>query len=79
MTSVEVVGHHRGSHRYVKMIVPHEWLTHFQAELIYSPYIISLLPTSRLDIHDESVSGPEAKARIEEAIAHLISLSDTMR
>ena len=36
---VEVVGRHRGSHRYVRMIVRGAWLEHWHADLVYSPYV----------------------------------------
>ena len=36
---VEVVGRHRGSHRYVRMIVPGAWLENWHADLVYSPYV----------------------------------------
>jgi hypothetical protein len=78
LTSVGVIGHHRGSHQYVTMILPHNYLTNFRADLVYSPHVINLLPKSRPDVHDGSVSGPEAKAGVEKDIAHLVSLSDTM-
>jgi hypothetical protein len=39
MARVEVVGRHRGSHRYVRMIVRGEWLENWHADLVYSPYV----------------------------------------
>lgn len=43
---VEVVGRHRGSHRYVTMVVSASWLTNWRAELVYSPHVIGeLWPT----------------------------------
>ena len=36
---VEVVGRHRGSHRYVRMIVRGAWLENWHADLVYSPYV----------------------------------------
>ncbi len=68
LTSVDVVGHHRGSHRYVRMMVQHEWLTDLKAELVYSPYIISQLSEAVAD-----------RPKIEEAIAHLKSLAPKPR
>ena len=64
LTSVEVVGRHRGSHRYVRMIVEHDWLTNLKLELVYSPYVINQLPPSHA----------ETKAEAEEAVEHLKSL-----
>ena len=78
MTSVEVVGHHRGSHRYVRMIVGNDRLTDFRAELVYSPYVISQLPEVRVDAHNGSGGSAEVKAEVEKAVAHLIGLSDPM-
>lgn len=37
---IQVVGHHRASHRYVTMIVSSSWLTNWRVELAYSPYVI---------------------------------------
>jgi tetratricopeptide (TPR) repeat protein len=42
---VEVIGRHRGSHRYVKMILPEKALTDCKAKLVYSPYVIRALGT----------------------------------
>ena len=61
LTSVDVVGHHRGSHRFVRMVVQHEWLTNLEVQLVYSPYVISQL----------SPSHAETKADAEKAVAHL--------
>lgn len=36
---VEVVGRHRGSHRYVTMIVSLSWLENWHTDLVYSPYV----------------------------------------
>jgi hypothetical protein len=36
---LEVVGRHRGSHRYVTMIVSLSWLENWRPELVYSPYV----------------------------------------
>ena len=38
--SVKVVGRHRGSHRYVTMIVESRWLINRRADLVYSPHVI---------------------------------------
>jgi hypothetical protein len=38
--NVEVVGRHRGSQRYVKMVIRTEWLTNYRVELVYSPAVI---------------------------------------
>lgn len=40
---VEVIGRHRATHRYVKMIVRASWLEHWRPDLIYSPQVIRLL------------------------------------
>jgi len=37
---IEVVGHHRASHRHVTMIVSTSWLVDWRAELVYSPRVI---------------------------------------
>lgn len=37
---IQVVGHHRRSHRFVTMIVSSSWLTNWRVELAYSPYVI---------------------------------------
>lgn len=64
-TSVEVVGHHRGSHRFVRMIAEHGWLTNLKVELVYSPYVIGQLPSSHAG----------TKAEVEEGVAHLNRLA----
>ena len=37
---IQVLGRHRASHRYVKMIVSEKWLVNWRAELVYSPHLI---------------------------------------
>jgi len=37
---VQVIGRHRGSHRFVKMIVSSKYLTNWRVELVYSPHVI---------------------------------------
>lgn len=41
--NVQVVGRHRGSHRYATMIVQARWLTNWRVELAYSPTVIRAL------------------------------------
>jgi hypothetical protein len=60
--SIEVVGRHRASHRFVKMVIRAEWVTRWRVELVYSPHLIrELWPTWD--------GTQEAKARATEAIA----------
>jgi len=40
---IVVFGHHRGSHRYVKMVINWKWLTNWRVKLAYSPHVIRLL------------------------------------
>jgi hypothetical protein len=40
---LQVVGRHRGSHQYVTTIVPSRWLTHWRAQLVYSPHVVAAL------------------------------------
>jgi hypothetical protein len=40
---INVVGRHRGSHRYVTMVVRSRWLTNWRAALVYSPHVIGAL------------------------------------
>ena len=37
---IQVVGRHRASHRYVKMIVSSSWLINWRVQLVYSPHVI---------------------------------------
>jgi hypothetical protein len=37
---IQVIGRHRGTHRYVKMIVNEKWLTNWRVQLAYSPHVI---------------------------------------
>lgn len=39
--SIQVVGRHRGSHRYVTMVVGSRHLANWRAELVYSPHVIA--------------------------------------
>ena len=64
LTSVDIVGRHRGLHRYVRMMVKHDWLTNLKVDLVYSPYVISQLTPSHA----------ETKAEAEKAVEHLRSL-----
>lgn len=38
---IKVVGRHRESHRFVKMVIPSKWLTNWRAQLVYSPFLIA--------------------------------------
>jgi len=38
---IQVIGHHRASHRYVKMVVAFKYLTNWRVKLVYSPFVIS--------------------------------------
>jgi hypothetical protein len=38
--SVEVVGHHRRSHRYITIVIQAKYLTRWRSELVYSPHVI---------------------------------------
>ncbi|KAB2853463.1 MAG: hypothetical protein F9K46_18305 [Anaerolineae bacterium] len=62
--NIMVIGRHRSTHRYIKMIVHWKKLTNWRAELVYSPYIISQIihPVSKKPLLDGS---EEAKAEIE--------------
>lgn len=40
---IRVIGRHRSSHRYVKMVLPSKRLTRWRVKLVYSPYLISEL------------------------------------
>lgn len=42
-TDIKVVGRHRGSRRYVTMVVRSAWLRSWRAQLVYSPTLIDLL------------------------------------
>ena len=43
---IQVLGRHRATHRYVKMIVNEKWLTNWRVQLAYSPHVIrELWPT----------------------------------
>jgi hypothetical protein len=69
---VTVVGRHRGSHRYVTMIISSEWLANWRAELVYSPHIIRLI--EELGEYPKAEPGGEAaKNRAEEIAAMWIS------
>lgn len=37
---LKVVGRHRGSHRYITLVLPARYLTGWRVELVYSPYVI---------------------------------------
>lgn len=41
--NIKVVGRHRGSHRYVTMIIRSAWVQNWRAELVYSPTLIDVL------------------------------------
>ncbi len=41
--SIEVVGRHRQTHRFVRMTVRASWLEKWHVDLVYSPTVIQLL------------------------------------
>ncbi len=62
-----MVGRHRGSHRYVTMVVRAAWLTNWRAQLVYSPRVIRAL-TPRWRDRPLWDGSDEAKAWAEEAV-----------
>jgi hypothetical protein len=40
---IEVVGRHRVTHRYVKMIISSSWLENWRVQLVYSPTVVRML------------------------------------
>lgn len=59
---IQVVGRHRGSHRYVTMIIRTAWLTNWRVDLVYSPHVIS-------EVWPAWDSTEKSKARAEEFVA----------
>lgn len=43
---IQVIGRHRGSHRYVTMVIRSDWVRNWRTELVYSPTLIDLLSQS---------------------------------
>ena len=40
---IAVIGRHRGSKKFVKMIIPSSWVTNWRAQVVYSPAVLNLL------------------------------------
>jgi len=40
---IVVVGKHRGSRRFVKMVIPSSWVTNWRAQAVYSPAVLSFI------------------------------------
>lgn len=38
-----VVGRHRGSKRFVRMVIPSAWITNWRAQVVYSPAVLGLI------------------------------------
>ncbi len=38
---IKVIGRHRGSHKYVTMIISSSWLENWRTKLVYSPEVIA--------------------------------------
>lgn len=60
-----VLGRHRSSKRYVKMVVTSSWLVNWRAELVYSPHIVSELRLSG-EYDRDNPGSTLAKKRAEE-------------
>jgi hypothetical protein len=60
-SNIKVVGRHRGSHRYVTMVIRSAWIRNWRSELVYSPTLIDLL--------SESWNGTEDSRKLVEGIA----------
>jgi len=50
---IKVIGRHRGSKRFVTMVMPSKWLTNWRVKLVYSPQIVSQMK-EHWDGKDES-------------------------
>ena len=38
--NIKVIGHHRGSHKLVTMVMPSKWLQNWRVKMVYSPRIV---------------------------------------
>ena len=59
---IKVTGHHRGSHRYVTMVLPSRLLTNWRVERVYSPHVIRTFD-GRWDASELSKQTAEAIVR----------------
>jgi hypothetical protein len=63
--NIKVIGHHRGSHKLVTMVMPSQWLEKWRVKMVYSPQIIQRMR----DHWDGSKRSEEAASRIVEGLA----------
>jgi hypothetical protein len=66
--NIKVVGRHRGSQRYVTMIIRSAWVRNWRAELVYSPTLI--------DILSDKWDGSEGAKKLAESIAEEMNARD---
>jgi hypothetical protein len=62
--NIKVIGHHRGSHKLVTMVMPSKWLENWRVKMVYSPQIIR-----RMKEHwDDSKTSEETAVKIVEGL-----------
>ena len=64
---IVVIGRHRGSRRFVTMIISADWVTNWRAKAVYDPAALALLAT----IDKEGRPGWKSKEEVEEYVESL--------
>ncbi len=56
---IRVIGRHRGSRRFVTMIIKSDWLTNWRAQRVYSPAVIKQLDNAWENAVKHSANSPQ--------------------
>lgn len=62
---IVVIGRHRGSHRYVRMVIPSRHVTHWRMKQVYSPKVLRLIKDGRQHFW-------KGKQDVEQALRYLL-------
>jgi hypothetical protein len=69
-----VIGRHRGSHRFVTMIISSDWVTNWRAKTVYDPAVLEILASLE---KEEGRSNWKSKEDVEDRVVSLKTKQST--
>jgi hypothetical protein len=64
---IVVIGRHRGSKRFVRMVIRADWVTNWRAKVVYEPVVVRLIEGTS----ESCKKGWDSKKQVEEFVAEL--------
>ena len=66
-----VIGRHRGSHKFVTMIINSEWITNWRAKVVYNPEVLRRLREATFARDEVKARTWSSKKEIDEYLKDL--------